>query len=84
VAHLRAGDLDAARDEATRAEQTYRDTGYRLGQARALRLLGAILIDSDPGEATTAGKAALAVFDEIGTPEAAGMRSLELTDGANR
>jgi tetratricopeptide (TPR) repeat protein len=77
TAHLGTGELDAARDAAEHAEAIYRDTGYRLGQARALRLLGAILINRNTAEATMRMRAALALFEDIGTPEAAQMRSFE-------
>jgi DNA-binding SARP family transcriptional activator/tetratricopeptide (TPR) repeat protein len=78
AAHLGTGDLDGALAEAEAAETIYRDTCYRLGLARALRLLGDIVVDRCPDRAEAARREALALFTEIGTPEAdgSGPRSL--------
>lgn len=74
--HLDRGDRDAGLVAAERAEAIYRDTGHRLGRARALRLLGVAVRDRCPEQAGMLWRTALTLFTEIGSPEADELRHL--------
>ena len=74
--HLDRGDRDAGLVAAERAEAIYRDTGHRLGRARALRLLGVAVRDRCPEQAGMLWRTALTLFTEIGSPDADELRHL--------
>ncbi|MCO1656102.1 BTAD domain-containing putative transcriptional regulator [Pseudonocardia humida] len=75
------GRVAAAADQARRAVDAHRGTGHRLGQARALRVLGCVLA-SPPGgghdreAAAPHWREALALFTAVGSPEADDVRAL--------
>jgi hypothetical protein len=79
-AHLGTGERDAALVEAERAEAIYRDTGHRLGRARALRLLCTAVSDRCPDRARMLWRTALTLFADIGGPEADELRQLLPSD----
>jgi DNA-binding SARP family transcriptional activator len=71
-----AGRLGEAVAYAERAAALQRETGHRLGEARALRELGQALHDRGETEAAVASlRQAYARFSEIGSPEAEQLRA---------
>lgn len=78
--HLRLDQPRTAAREATEAHAVQRDTGHRLGQARALRVLGdAVCRTTGPAAARRHWQVALALYADMGMPEAADVRALLLT-----
>ena len=76
AAHHRLGDHERARTEAEEALASLRLTGHRLGQARALRVLGAVLADSEDTQAAQAcWREAAKLLTEIGSPEGVQVRA---------
>ncbi|HEY7201422.1 MAG TPA: tetratricopeptide repeat protein [Candidatus Dormibacteraeota bacterium] len=76
-AHLALGRRTEARREARAALDLHRATGQRIGEARTLLVLGRLLGDAgDAAGAASAWRDALAIFDDIGTPEADDVRVL--------
>jgi DNA-binding SARP family transcriptional activator/Tfp pilus assembly protein PilF len=81
--YLDQAHLDQAADHIKHALDLHRDTGHRLGQARALLLLGHALGRSgDTRAAERRWQQALALFTEIGSPDATYVRTLLQTDSA--
>jgi tetratricopeptide (TPR) repeat protein len=77
TAHHRLGRPHQACKQAQHSLDLHRETGHRLGAARALRVLGRALRDvGDLSTATERWKEALALFSDIGSPEAAHVRAL--------
>ncbi|MEW9533276.1 tetratricopeptide repeat protein [Microbispora sp. NPDC049125] len=75
--HLREGDHAEAAEHARHAIDLHRETGHRLGEARALTLLGTASHRlHGPGSALCHWGEALALFTDIGTPEAGRLREL--------
>ena len=72
-AHLAGGRHDLAVAHAEQALALHRRTGHRLGQARTLVTLGHAL---RPADGAACWQAALALFTEIGSPEAEQVRVL--------
>jgi hypothetical protein len=69
--------VDQAAEHARRALGLHRDTGYRLGEARTLMVLGHVRRQADGEEAAIpCWRQALAIFAEIGAPEADQVRAL--------
>ena len=68
------GRLDEAAGQARRAVAAHRATGHRPGLARALRVLGSALTDGDARASTW--RESLALFTDIGSPEADDVRAL--------
>jgi DNA-binding SARP family transcriptional activator len=69
---LSRGRPESAIDHATRALRIHRETGYRLAEARTLRLLGKALRDLvREEEAAARCKEALAILADLGLPERA-------------
>ncbi len=69
---LARGRPDSAIDHATKALQIHRETGYRLAEARTLRLLGKALRDlSREEDARACCQEALAILVDLGIPEGA-------------
>jgi tetratricopeptide (TPR) repeat protein len=66
----RAGRHDQAVESARQALAIQRDTGHRLGQAHTLLVLGHALHPEGADAALPHWQQALALFTEIGTPEA--------------
>src|SRR5439155_26827174 len=63
-------------DEARAALELHRHTGYRLGEARTLVLLGKAVAPDDRSAAVGHWRRALGVFTDIGTSEAEQVRGL--------
>ncbi|MBM7774379.1 DNA-binding SARP family transcriptional activator/Tfp pilus assembly protein PilF [Actinokineospora baliensis] len=68
---LDLGDQDLAGRHARRALEVDRETGHRLGQARALRLLGDVLAVDEPRAADAHWREALGLFAGMEVAEAA-------------
>jgi tetratricopeptide (TPR) repeat protein/DNA-binding XRE family transcriptional regulator len=76
-AHHALGHHHQARAHAEQALELHRQTGHRLGQARTLYLLGLVLRDTGGAQAAvTCWQQALALFTDIGSPEADSLRGL--------
>ncbi|MEV5738692.1 tetratricopeptide repeat protein [Microbispora rosea] len=74
---LREGDHAEAAEQARHAIDLHRETGHRLGEARALMLLGTASHRlQGPASAQRHWRKALALFTDIGTPEAGRLREL--------
>jgi DNA-binding SARP family transcriptional activator len=69
--HRRQGRLKEAASCLERSLATFHDIGFRSWEARALNSLGMLLAKSDPTAARQARHSALAIFGELGMPEAA-------------
>nr|WP_042177986.1 BTAD domain-containing putative transcriptional regulator [Kibdelosporangium sp. MJ126-NF4]CEL12897.1 Pathway specific regulator [Kibdelosporangium sp. MJ126-NF4]CTQ98581.1 Pathway specific regulator [Kibdelosporangium sp. MJ126-NF4] len=67
---------DQAVEYARRAVDLHGETGHRLGRARALRATGTILQREDSVAAQEHWRSALALFTELGTPEAEQLRTV--------
>ena len=65
-----AGRDDEARDAFQRGLELAVDSGYRYGEAEARRGLGRVLAATDPDAARLHRERALAIFTELGVPEA--------------
>jgi tetratricopeptide (TPR) repeat protein len=75
-ARLALGDYHQAAAQAQAALGVHRETGHRVGEARALWVLGDVSARlDDPAAARLYWDAALRLFDELGAPEAADLRS---------
>ncbi|MCI0689046.1 MAG: winged helix-turn-helix domain-containing protein [Sporichthyaceae bacterium] len=70
---LQAAGDPVAKDQARQALRIHRECGYRLGEAQTLALLGQL---STGAQARQYRLAAIEVFAELGTPEAAELRAL--------
>jgi DNA-binding SARP family transcriptional activator/tetratricopeptide (TPR) repeat protein len=65
------GRLKEAASYLERSLATFRDIGFRSGEAQTLNSLGMVLAKSDPAAAYRAWMSGLAIFRELGMPEAA-------------
>jgi tetratricopeptide (TPR) repeat protein len=75
--HLAEGHLDQAVESAREALAIHREIGHRLGEARTLRTLGhASRRSADTAAATAYWQQALALFTDIGNPEAHACQAL--------
>ncbi|KOV80128.1 hypothetical protein ADL03_34835 [Nocardia sp. NRRL S-836] len=73
--HYERGELDVALERHNRARKLAEDTGFRVEIARALDGAARVLADrADAGGAAENWRIALGHFEEMGVPEAAGVR----------
>jgi Flp pilus assembly protein TadD len=84
---LDRNDVDQAIHDANEAVAVHRETGDRLGEARTLVLLGRALHRSGQSDAALSQwRQALALFTELGTPDAdrvLGLRLRRTTPGSS-
>jgi len=75
--HLAQGELDEASRRAEQAVAVHRETGHRLGEARALVLLGRAVGEGAGCEAAARSwQRAYAILTDLGSPEAEAIRGL--------
>jgi DNA-binding SARP family transcriptional activator/tetratricopeptide (TPR) repeat protein/DNA-binding XRE family transcriptional regulator len=75
--HLDRGDLDSAAENGARALAVHHQTGHRLGAARTHVVLGGVLARAEGTAAALADwRAAVDIFTDVGSPEAARVRTL--------
>jgi tetratricopeptide (TPR) repeat protein len=71
TAHALAGDNPQALAHYLDALALYREVGHEFRQAGTLYLLGGIYLDTDPGEALTAWREALSIYERLGAEQEA-------------